>query len=166
VFHDHLHYFQKPPLEGKPNTKLGDHGTPNVHSRWLLLFIHMWRPTWIEIHWNSIWLRTPSHMTSQYTWTFVTTLHDPGTAFGHFVLGSHNFMVTALGPCVKRPLLHMAHLVIFLERTSISRQVEHRHRFVSFTFHISVTYIPAAFKKSTCLLGIAAKNCINWYMLA
>ena len=26
-----------------------------------------------------------------------------GTAFGHFLLGSHNFMVTALGSCVKLP---------------------------------------------------------------
>ena len=25
-------------------------------------------------------------------------------AFGHFLLGSHNFMVTALGSCVKWPL--------------------------------------------------------------
>ena len=36
------------------------------------------RNTWIEIHWNSIWLRAPSHMTSHYTWRFVTTLHDFG----------------------------------------------------------------------------------------
>ena len=27
------------------------------------------------------------------------------TAFGHFLLGSHNFMVTALGSCVKWPLV-------------------------------------------------------------
>ena len=37
----------------------------------------------------------------------VTTLHGfwevSWTAFGHFVLGSHNFMVTALGSCVKWP---------------------------------------------------------------
>ena len=26
-------------------------------------------------------------------------------AFGHFLLGSHNFMVTALGLCVKWPLV-------------------------------------------------------------
>jgi hypothetical protein len=34
----------------------------------------------------------------------VTTLHDFGgvlVAFGHFLLGSHNFMVTAFGSCVK-----------------------------------------------------------------
>ena len=28
-----------------------------------------------------------------------------GTVFGHFLLGSHNFMVTALGSCVKWPLV-------------------------------------------------------------
>jgi hypothetical protein len=39
----------------------------------------------------------------------VTTLNDfiggglEMMAFGHFLLGSHNFMVTALGSCVKWP---------------------------------------------------------------
>jgi hypothetical protein len=48
-------------------------------------------------------------MTSLYTRGSVTTLlHDFGgcvgtMAFGHFLLGSHNFMVTALGSCVKWP---------------------------------------------------------------
>ena len=33
MFHGHLDYFQKPPREGRPNTKPpGDHGTPNVHN--------------------------------------------------------------------------------------------------------------------------------------
>ena len=27
MFHGHLDCFQKPPLEGRPNTKRGDHGT-------------------------------------------------------------------------------------------------------------------------------------------
>ena len=35
-------------------------------------------PAWIKIHWNSIWLRAQSHMTSHYTWGSVTTLHDFG----------------------------------------------------------------------------------------
>ena len=111
MFHGHLDYFQKPPLGGRPNTKPGDHGTPNAHNRWFILFYHVWGPAWIEIHWNSIWLRARSHMTSHYTWGSVTTLHDVGgvfgTAFGHFHLGSHNFMVTALGSCVKWPLVEM-----------------------------------------------------------
>ena len=32
MFHGHLDYFQKPPLGGRPNTKPGDHGTPNAHN--------------------------------------------------------------------------------------------------------------------------------------
>jgi hypothetical protein len=77
----------------------------------LIYFIYLaWRPAWIETHWNNIWLRAQSHTTSHYTWGSVTTLHDfggvyVGTAFGHFLLGSHNVMVTALGSCVKWPLV-------------------------------------------------------------
>ena len=32
MFHGHLDYFQKPSLGGRPNTKLGDHDTPNAHK--------------------------------------------------------------------------------------------------------------------------------------
>ena len=46
------------------------------------LFYHVWGPAWIEIHWNSIWLRVRSHMTSQYIWGHVTTLHDFGGVLG------------------------------------------------------------------------------------
>ena len=112
MFQIHLDCFQKSPLAGRPNTKPGDRGTPNVRNRWFILFYHVWRPAWIKIHWNSIWLRARSHMSSHYTWGPVTTLHDIGgglgTAFGHFLLGSHNFMVTALGSCVKWPLTFRA----------------------------------------------------------
>ena len=49
-------------------------------------------------------------MTSNYTWGSMTTLHDFGSALRHPLDtlgggGSHNFMVTALGSCVKWPLL-------------------------------------------------------------
>jgi hypothetical protein len=80
VFHAHLNYFQEPPLEGRPNTKPGDHGTPNAHNRWFILLYHVWRPAWIKTYWNSIWLRARSHMTSQYTWGSVTTPHEFGSA--------------------------------------------------------------------------------------
>ena len=66
--------FQKPPLGGRPNSKLGDHGTPNTHNLWFILLYHVWEPAWIEIHWNCIWLWAWSHMTSHYTWGSVTTL--------------------------------------------------------------------------------------------
>jgi hypothetical protein len=78
MFHDHLHYFQESPLAGRPNTKLGDHGTLNAHNCWFILLYHVRGPAWIEIHWNSIWLRTRSHMTLHCTWGSVTTLHDFG----------------------------------------------------------------------------------------
>ena len=72
MFHGHLDCFQEPPLESRPNTKLGDHGTPNTHNRWLVIFYHVWGPTWIKIHSNSIWLRTRSWITSRYTWESLT----------------------------------------------------------------------------------------------
>jgi len=78
MFHGHLDYFSKSPLGDMPNTKQGDHGTPNAHNRWFTLCYHVWGPTWIEIHWNSIWLRARSHMASHYDWESVTTLHDFG----------------------------------------------------------------------------------------
>ena len=40
LFHGHLDYFQKPPLGGSDNTKLGDHGTLNDQNRWFILFYH------------------------------------------------------------------------------------------------------------------------------
>jgi hypothetical protein len=101
MLHGHLDYFQKPPLGVGLTHKPGDHATPNPRNHWFSLVYHVRGPAWIEIHWNSIWLRTRSHVTSHDTWGSVTTLHDvggvSGPPFGHFLLGSHNFMVTALG---------------------------------------------------------------------
>jgi hypothetical protein len=107
MFHGHLDYFQKPPLGGRPHTKsLGANGTPNTHNCCFILFYHVWRPAWIEIHWNSIWLRAVIH-----DFTLHLRVHDHttwfwrclGTASRHFLSGSHNFMVTALGSCAKWP---------------------------------------------------------------
>ena len=81
-FHGHLEYPQKPPLGGRPNTKPGDHGTPNTHNRWFIWFYHARRHAWIKIHRSSIWLRTQSHMTSHHTQGPVTTLHDLGSVLG------------------------------------------------------------------------------------
>ena len=78
----------RPPLGGRPNTKLGDHGTLNAHNCRSIIFYYAWGPTWIKIHQINIWLRAWSHMTSRYPWGPGTTLHDFGhvlaTAFGHF----------------------------------------------------------------------------------
>ena len=73
-------FFKTPPLEGRLDTKLGDHGTLNARNYWFIWFYHVWGPAWIEINWNHIWLRVRSHMTSHYTRGFVTTLHDFGGA--------------------------------------------------------------------------------------
>jgi hypothetical protein len=40
MFHGHLDYFQKPPLEGMLNTKLGDHSIPNANNHWFISFYH------------------------------------------------------------------------------------------------------------------------------
>ena len=44
MFHDHLVYFQKSPLGGGPNTKLGDHDISNVRNRRFTLFHHTQEP--------------------------------------------------------------------------------------------------------------------------
>jgi hypothetical protein len=48
----------------------------NLTTIYSIYFILCEDPAWIEIHWNSIWMRIRSHMTSHYTWGFVTALHD------------------------------------------------------------------------------------------
>jgi len=82
MFHCHLDYFQKPPPGCRPKHKTG---RPWCSERWQPLIYsiyHAWGPAWIEIYWNSIWLRAQSHMTSHYTWGYVTTLHDFGGILG------------------------------------------------------------------------------------
>ena len=98
MFHGRLDCYQKPPLGGRPNTKSGDHDTQNAHNCWFILLYHARRPAWIEIHWNSIWSRVRSYdftlhlrVRDHTTWVWGWV----GTAFGHFLSGSHNFMVTA-----------------------------------------------------------------------
>ena len=71
-----------PPFGGRPNTKLGDHNTLNTHNRWFVLCYHVVRTCTKRFQWNSIWLRDRSHMTSDYTWISVTTLHDFGSVLG------------------------------------------------------------------------------------
>ena len=104
---DHLDYFQKLSLGGRPNTKPRDHGTMNTHDRWFTPFYHVCGHAWTNIHWNSRWLRARSQMAWHSTWGSVTTLHDfggvLGTSFGPFLVGSHGFVVTTLGSCVKWP---------------------------------------------------------------
>ena len=101
-------YFRKKPLlGGSSDTKPGDHGNPNAHSRWLILFYRVWGGHMIRnlieveglvTYDFTLYLRIRDH--TAWFWRCV------GTTFGHFLLSSHNFMVTALGSCVKWPLLY------------------------------------------------------------
>jgi hypothetical protein len=113
MFHGRLDYFRKPRHGGRPRTKPGDHGTPNAHSRWFILFYYMWRPAWIDSHWNNIWLRSRSHMTLHYTWESVTTYMilkvcwDNGLWTLSFGLSQFSWS-RLLGSCVKWPCWHDA----------------------------------------------------------
>ena len=84
MFHDYFDYSQKPLLGGRSDTKPGDHGTPNVHNRWFIIFYHVWRPAWIfftkmTFGWgsNHIWLHTILEDPWPWFWRYL------GTAFGH-----------------------------------------------------------------------------------
>ena len=83
MFHGHLDYFQKPSLEGRPNTKPRDHNTPKSPNRKFTIINHMCEdPTEIEIHRNSNRLRARTHTASHCTRGPMTTLHDSGSALG------------------------------------------------------------------------------------
>ena len=76
--------------------------------------------TWIDIHWNSIWSRTP--VTYDFTLRLRARDHTTWcwrcvkTAFGHFLLDFHIFMVTTLGSCVKWPLFSSVRLFMWAPR--------------------------------------------------
>ena len=71
VFENHL-------LEVGLIQKPGDHGTPDVHTCWFILFYHVWGLASMKSYRNSIQLRVRSHMASHYTWGSLTILHDFG----------------------------------------------------------------------------------------
>ena len=82
---DHVSWsliLQKPPLGGRPSTKLETMALWNHTTVDLLYFIMCENPAWIVISWNSIWLRARLHMISYYAWGLVTTLHDFGSVLG------------------------------------------------------------------------------------
>ena len=107
MFHGHLDYFQKPPPGGRPYTKPGDHGTPDVHNHRFVSFYFIMCEGACEWKFTEItFCRGPrSHMTSHCTRGSETTLDDFGGVverpWDTFLLGAHNFMVTALGSYVK-----------------------------------------------------------------
>ena len=117
MFHDHLDGFQKPPLEGRPNTKSGDHGTPNAHKCWFILFYHVGGPSrikkFIEIAFDwgpgHLWLHTtlegrwPHCMALEVCWDGLGTL-----SFGLSQFHGHgNWLVCEVALC-PRSLLALA----------------------------------------------------------
>ena len=80
----------------------------NLTTIEVLYFIMSGDHAWIEVSWNSIWLRTRSQLTSHYTWGPVShymILEVSWDGLWTLILDPHNFMVTALGLCVKWPLV-------------------------------------------------------------
>ena len=102
MFHGHLDYFQKSLLGGRFNTKL-EPWHYECSQPWIYSIYHVRGPTWLENHWNSIWLRFRSHMTSHYTWRSVTTLHDFGGGLGRPL----DTFFWALTISWSRPLAHV-----------------------------------------------------------
>ena len=68
---------KKPPLGGRPNTKLGDHGIPKSPNQWFIIFHHVRGPCMNRICWGP-----RAHMTSHYTCGPVSTLHDFRSVLG------------------------------------------------------------------------------------
>ena len=108
VFYGHLDYFQKPPPGGRPNTKTGRLCHSKSHNQCFIMFLscvktlHEYKFIEIAFGWgsNHIWL----HTTLEGPWPHYIILEVSWDGLYTLLLGSHNFMVTALGSCVKWPL--------------------------------------------------------------
>ena len=66
----------------------------NMHEQNFIKILFGWRPRHIWLHTA---LEDPDHTTWFWRCLWMT--------FGHFLVGFHDFMVTALGSCVKLPLV-------------------------------------------------------------
>ena len=72
MFYGHLDYSQKPPLGGRHN-HWETMALRTLTTVGLICCYRVWGPAWIEIRWNSTWLRAWSHTTSRCILGFVTT---------------------------------------------------------------------------------------------
>ena len=91
---------QQPSLGGRSNTKPGDEGTPNGPKPLIYSILSCVRT---RVHWNSMWLRIRSHMTSHCTRGSMTTLHDVGGVLGRHLtifFRAHTILWSQLLPCV------------------------------------------------------------------
>jgi hypothetical protein len=92
MFGGHLDFFfQKPPLEGRPDTKSGDHGTPESHNSWFIIFYWVWGP---HMNRNSLkWHLIEGPVTYDFPWHLRARAHITWfrkclrTTCGHFSWG-------------------------------------------------------------------------------
>ena len=82
MFQGHLDYFQKPLLEIGLTQNSETMALSYLTNVYLLYFVMCEDPTQMEIHWISIWSRTRSHITSQYTWRLLIRIHDFRSVLG------------------------------------------------------------------------------------
>jgi hypothetical protein len=86
--------FKNPPLGGRLDTKLGEHGTLKSHNHWFIRFYHAWGPRVNATSLKEHWIGWGPDMIWEVSWDGLWT----------HLLGPHNFMVMALGSCVQWPL--------------------------------------------------------------
>jgi hypothetical protein len=100
VYKNHL-------LEACPTQKPEDHGTPNVDIHCFILFDHVQGPKWIKLTkiafgWGPGHIRLHTTLEGLWPHYMVLEVYWDGL-LNTCLMGSHNFMVMALGSCVKWP---------------------------------------------------------------
>ena len=149
--------FKKPPLGGRPNTKPGECGTLNTHNRWFILLCHVWGPTWIKIHWNSILVKDPV----TYDFTLYLSVHDHTTWFWR---GCWDGLWT-LSFGLSQSLGHGAWLVCEMALTAGSpRAVLGSWKHLDLTNYVQNSFLDAVLKARCCC--ILYKQCPNPLNLA
>ena len=106
VFHGHLDYFHH-------FLEVGLTQNRETTALWTFTIVDYSIILCVKTHMNKKFIEVAFRVEDLVTYDFTLHLriHDHttwfwrcvGTAFGHFLLSSHNFMVTALGSCVKWP---------------------------------------------------------------
>ena len=100
--------FQRPPLGGRPNTKLGDHVTMESRNHWFIMLLSCVRkppplPSWTGLAFGWGPGHISLHTTLEGPWPHYMILEVFWDNLWTLLLGSHNFMFTALGSWVKWP---------------------------------------------------------------
>ena len=89
--------FKNHPLEvGLPQNHWETTALQTLTTVDLFYYNHVWRPAWIKIQQNSIWLKARSHTASHYTWGPMTTRHGFGGVLGRRPLDTFFWVLTIL----------------------------------------------------------------------